>query len=913
MSKQNHKAGRMRARILSKWGEIAARRNGWVLLGALIVTIVTIVLASNLKLSTRWSDLLPLDDPKVQEFDKILKEYSTASNSLIVVKGDEKKIKAFADDIVPRIKDLGENVKRVDYRMNKEFFKNHGMMLTKARDLKDMADVFKDLNLIPLLKHINDNFEKTYVGSSEKISNKEKEDNAVAFLDGIQYWLQTMELYALEKEVPDQARAEVAVDRFLMGDPYFISQDKKMLLIMVEPTFSVTDVERTITHISNLQKILDEKLPEFNGVEAGLTGMLPLAHDEFVFSMKDMQSTSVLAFVLVLVLFVISFRIWTMPILAGVNLLLGIIWAAGLAAIFLGSLNLFTQMFAVILIGIGIDYSIHIISIYNEMRYKGESLIEAVKSTMLKSGSGILTSGMTTAAAFFTLMISNSRGIKEMGLMLGIGIISCMLSSLMVLPAMLVTREKVMARLRKKEVKPVNIEFKFLGNLGHKFSHHPVLVLTIGIILTLFLLYQALNVKFDYNYLNMEPKGIPSVTLQDDIIDAFEMSPDFALVTVQTVEEARQLTKKVKAVPSVSMVDSISAYLPSREEQAKRIPLLNRIRDSLQAENKLIPVSEQNFAQLVAELKRMEMNVYELGQLAYTGGQDRIDRKCKSLIGDTEDATSSNYILDLVNKLKHQQTAAIAGLNQFQVLYQPNFRQLALKMANPSLLTLEGLPDDITDQFYNKTRDHFLITIIPKEKVWDFEFLKRFSEQMERVDPGITGTPPMFLALIDHIGRDGRNAILLSFMVVFILLFLDFRSVSITLITMIPLIFGAVWMVGLLKILGLQLTFVNVMGIPMIVGIGIDDGVHFMHRYRIEGKGQIRTVVSSTGKAILVTSLTTMAGFGSLLIAKYRGLGSLGMLLALGVAACFITTILILPPLLGWIEKRQSIKDQANV
>jgi len=521
MSKQNHKAGRMRTRILSKWGEIAARRNGWVLLGALIVTIITIVLAANLKLSTRWSDLLPLDDPKVQEFDKILKEYSTASNSLIVVKGDEKKIKAFADDIVPRIKDLGENVKRIDYRMNKEFFKNHGMMLTKARDLKDMADVFKDLNLIPLLKHINDNFEKTYVGSSEKISNKEKEDNAVAFLDGIQYWLKTMELYALEKEVPDQTRAEVAVDRFLIGDPYFISQDKKMLLIMVEPTFSVTDVERTITHITNLQKILDEKLPEFNGVEAGLTGMLPLAHDEFVFSMKDMQSTSVLAFVLVLVLFVISFRIWTMPVLAGVNLLLGIIWAAGLAAIFLGSLNLFTQMFAVILIGIGIDYSIHIISIYNEMRYKGESLVEAVKSTMLKSGSGILTSGMTTAAAFFTLMISNSRGIKEMGLMLGIGIISCMISSLMVLPAILVTREKVMARLRKKEVKPVNIEFKFLGNLGHKFSHHPVLVLTIGIILTLFLLYQALNVKFDYNYLNMEPKGIPSVTLQDDIIDAF--------------------------------------------------------------------------------------------------------------------------------------------------------------------------------------------------------------------------------------------------------------------------------------------------------------------------------------------------------------------------------------------------------
>lgn len=905
MKNLKHNSGKLRERMLSRWGEIAARRSGWVLIGALILTIITILLASNLKMSTRWSDLLPLDDPKVQEFNKILEEYSTASNSLIVVKGDEKKIKAFADDIVPRIKGLGENVKRVDYRMNREFFKNHGMMLTKAKDLEDMADIFKDLNLIPLLKHINDNFEKTYVGSSEKISNKEKEDNAVAFLDGIQYWLRTMELYALGKEVPDKASAEAAADRFLMGDPYFISQDKKMLLIAVEPTFSITDIGLTITHVSNLQKILDERLPEFSGVEAGLTGMLPLGHDEFVYSMADMETTSVLALLLVIALFIISFRIWSTPILAGINLILGIIWAAGFGAIFLSSLNMFTQMFAVILIGLGIDFSVHIISLYNEMRHKGESSVEAMKTTLVKSGTGILTGGLTTASAFFTLMISNSRGMKEMGLMLGIGIISCMLSSLIVLPSILVTREKLVGKLWKKEAKTVNVEFKFLGSMGSSFSRRPAIYITLGVLISIFFLYQALTVEFDYNYLNMEPKGIPSVTLQDDMIEAFDMSPDFALVTARSVEEARILTEKVKAVPSVSMVESISVYLPSSEEQEKRIPLLNRIRDSLLAENKILPVSEQNFTQLITELKRMEMNVYELGQLAYTGGQDKIDLKCKSLIGDPDDPKSYNYILDLTKKFILEQPAAIRGLNLFQEYYEPGFRQLAFSMANPSSLTLEGLPDDITSQFFNKTRDHFLITIVPREKVWDFEFLNRFSKQMERVDPGITGTPPMFLALIDHIVRDGRNAILLSLLVVFFLLLLDFRSIRYTLITMIPLVFGAIWMVGLLNTFGLKLTFVNVMAIPMIVGIGIDDGVHFMHRYRIEGKGRIKQVTASTGKAIMVTSLTTMAGFGSLMIAKYRGLGSLGVLLVLGVGACFLTTILFLPSVLGWFENRK--------
>ncbi|HID29772.1 MAG TPA: multidrug RND transporter [Desulfobacterales bacterium] len=874
-----------------------------------MVTIITIALAANLKLTTRWSDLLPLDDPIVREFDKIIKEYDTASNSIIVVRGPEKQIKAFADDIAPRIEQMTEEVKRVDYKLNRAFLEHHGLMLTKASDLKDMVDIFQDLSLIPLLRHINDNFEKTYVGSEENISTKEKEDKAVAFLDGIQFWLQTMDQYATGYDLPSEARADSAVERLLIGDSYLISQDKRMLLMAVEPTFSMLDTDRMMKHVDALQAILDERLPHYPEVEAGLTGMLPLGHDEMAYSMKDMQTTSVLAFVLVIALFIVSFRIWTAPILAGVNLLLGIIWAAGFGAIFLDSLNLFTQMFAVILIGVRIDYSIHIISVYHEMRYKGESLGDAVQSTLLKSGSGVITGALTTACAFFTLMISNSRGMKEMGLILRIGIISCMLSSLMVLPSLLVTREKVMAKLRKKEVKPVNVEFKFLGHLGHTFSHRPAWYLTVALICTVFFLYQALTVTFDYNYLNMEPKGIPSVTLQDEMIEAFDMSPDFALVTAQTVEEARQITEKAKAVSSVSAVESISNYLPSEEQQAQRTPYIAQIRNDLEHNRRIEKLSSRNFPALISELERLEMNVVELGQLAFTGGQDRVDRKCKSLIGEPEDSTSTNYILSLADALKKRPAVTIERLNRFQAHYEPRFRRMALRMANISPIRLETLPEDITGQFYNKTRDRFLITIIPKEKVWDFEFLNRFTDQMKRVSPHITGTPPMFLAWMDYIGRDGRIATMLTIVVVFVLLLLDFRSVRMALMAMIPLTFGAIWMVGLLKTIGYQLTFVNVMGIPMIVGLGIDDGVHFLHRVRIEGRGQIRIVASSTGKAIMLTSLTTIAGFGSLLIAKYRGLGSLGTLLVLGVGACFITTILILPSLLGWMERRQKVEE----
>ena len=122
---------------------------------------------------------------------------------------------------------------------------------------------------------------------------------------------------------------------------------------------------------------------------------------------------------------------------------------------------------------------------------------------------------------------------------------------------------------------------------------------------------------------------------------------------------------------------------------------------------------------------------------------------------------------------------------------------------------------------------------------------------------------------------------------------------------MIPLLAGAVWMVGLLSVLGLPLTFVNVMAVPMIIGIGVDDGVHLMHRYRIEGWSRTRRVLTSTGKAILLTSLTTIAGFGSLLIARYRGFVSLGTLLILGVVSCFITTVLFLPAIVNLLKEAE--------
>jgi hopanoid biosynthesis associated RND transporter like protein HpnN len=887
----------MKQKILNKWGEFAATHSLWIIAGLTLLTIAAAVSASRLKITTRWSDLLPMHDPMVKEYDNIIKEYSSASNTIIVVQGPQARIKQFAEEIVPQIRRLEPFVDQVYYKVDEDFFRQHGFMLTRTQDLEKTVDIFKDLNLIPLLTHINDNFEAVYMGEEEPLSTKEKEDNAILYLDGLQSWLHAMDEFITQPSNASPALADSAVNCFLIGDPYIISHDKRTLLITVKPTFSILNTDKMVASTDSIQKIIDTTLPKFPEVKAGLTGTVPLGRDELVYSTNDMEFTSVVALFLVLLLFILTFRMWSAPLLAGINLVIAIIIAAGISAIFLESLNIMTSMFIVIIIGLGIDYSIHIISLYSERRVRGDNTVIATQQTLLRSGSGIVTGGLTTAAAFFTLMISQSRGIKEMGLILGIGITSAMLTTLVGLPAFLAARERITIMVRHKPPRPVNVEFKILGKYGTSVTRRPLLFLGAGLGLTVFFVFQALHVKFDYNYLNMEPKGIASVVLQDTMIKAFDLSPDFVMVRTNSIEESYQIAQQAKKMPSVSLVNTISDYLPLDSQQLDRQPYLQKIRNYLQANTRTIPLSRNNFSDLIDQLKRLDMNIYELSQMAFIGGQDRVDQKCRSIIGNPDDSNKTDLVLQLVTRMQEDQARAIQQLNLFQRYYQPKLRKESYEMANPQLVTMAILPQSIKERFLNNRGDQYLVTIFPKKQIWNFQFLRRFTDQMQRISPKITGSPPMFLRLIDYVGRDGLRATLLTVLIVFLLLLVDFRSLRFAVLAMIPLVVGGFWMVGLLKTAGLMLTFVNVMGIPMIVGIGIDDGVHLLHRYRIEGMHKTSEVLKSTGKAILLTSLTTMVGFGSLLPAKYRGFGSLGMLLVLGVAACFITTLLLLPAL----------------
>jgi predicted RND superfamily exporter protein len=567
-------------------------------------------------------------------------------------------------------------------------------------------------------------------------------------------------------------------------------------------------------------------------------------------------------------------------------------------------------MFLVVLIGLGIDFSIHIIAGFTEMRALGYSIAKAVEECLLKFGKGIMTGALTTACAFFALMIGESRAMSEMGLITGIGLLAVAAVTFILLPTLLVLRERRRERQSAKkgivrQTAPGDISFVFLGKVALFLKERYIFTLLGAIMLTGLLTWSAINITFNYNYMDIEPEGIPSIALQDTVLDKFDLSMDFAYLVAESVEESRRLTDIAGDYSSVAVVEDISLYLPSPEEQAKRRPHIEEIQRLMSAAECQPLLSKKELDDFKRELNRLKMNIMELQDLAFTGGQDKIDRKCGEIVGYAE-SENSTVFRRLESILNREDKNILSRANSFQKNYFHYFKDNVMQMANTDPILLENLPTSIIDQYANEDRNLFLITVLPADNIWkDARFLYRFTDNLDEISERATGFPPVFRALIDVIGRDGRNAAILTIFVVFVLLSIDFRNVGHALIAMIPLLAGMVWMVGIMHLIGRQLDVVNIMAIPLILGIGIDDGVHIIHRWRREGRGSVKTVFASTGKAILLTSLTTMLAFGSLIFSLWRGYGSLGTALLIGVGACFITTIFILPGIIGWIERKR--------
>jgi len=409
------------------------------------------------------------------------------------------------------------------------------------------------------------------------------------------------------------------------------------------------------------------------------------------------------------------------------------------------------------------------------------------------------------------------------------------------------------------------------------------------------------------------PEGVPAALVQESILDKFEIASDFSLLRAASLEESRRYVEELKEIGKktdlIGRIDAVSEFIPDEATQQKNIGAIKAFSGVLftMQPSKVFSDSLKNAT--VAELRRLHQNIVEIGELSITsnGEKNRILAKCDQIVGTTDE---SSRILAIAQQVS-ESDAGILG--EYQFIVAGALRGGLSEMADTTIVTIENLPAEIKDRYVGPQSGEYLITVYPKGNIWDERILKTFDRHTRQVSEKITGMPAIMIMFIDLMVDKGRLAIILGALGVMAFLYLDFRSMRYTLLAMVPLAAGVSWMVGAMYLLDIKFSMSNFMAIPLILGIGIDDGVHILHRYRLEGRGSISRVIRFTGRAVFLTSLTTVFGFGSMALASHRGIASMGLVLSIGVTACFITSTVLLPALITLLEKFNLIHKGGRV
>jgi preprotein translocase subunit SecF len=216
-------------------------------------------------------------------------------------------------------------------------------------------------------------------------------------------------------------------------------------------------------------------------------------------------------------------------------------------------------------------------------------------------------------------------------------------------------------------------------------------------------------------------------------------------------------------------------------------------------------------------------------------------------------------------------------------------------------LTADDLPESLRNRFIGVTGKH-LLQVYPKGNVWDREQQQKFVADLRTVDKHATGTPVQLLEYTTLLKESYQQAAYYSLIAISLLVFIHFRSVPCVLLSLLPVGLGFLWMVGIMGLIGIPFNPANIMTLPLVVGIGVTNGIHILNRFAEEQHPSI--LAKSTGKAVLVSGLTTIAGFGSLIVAKHRGIESLGLIMATGTATAMVIGLTLLPAILNLLSKR---------
>jgi uncharacterized protein len=771
----------------------------------------------------------------------------------------------------------------------------------------DLVELFKDVHTVPFLNGFNRMLERQIIEQDE-IGDPE---DALARLDAFGNFLDTLDQYLTQGERLGAYGLKNSLrDLFLpsnsddegfssVKDEYVVSPDGDTVMMLVMPSEAGDDFEFTSRMMTFMESEAARLGAKYPGAHVDVAGNVAITRDQYHAIQRDMRLSTIVTAILVLIIFFYFFRKFSDLALIAISLGVGVVWAFAVTYFYVGFLSIFTAFFSAILLGLGIDFAIHILARYGEIREQNPTMPvpEAIGAATSGAGPGVLTGAMTTACAFYVLLICRFEGIAQLGFVAGTGILSMMIVMFTLLPALLAIRDD------RKNAKPVhqNREYFSLAPLATFMVKHRKPAAVVILAVTVVMAIAASKVKFNYDFRSLEPRNGTAREANLRLEAKFGKSIDYGLVFADSVELSREAAKGLKTRSTIGEVRSISDFIPLDQDQ--KIPHIKAIEPLLEpisvektvdASSTVTAESMNDWADTVRESRRM---VLAVKQLAIVGGNFDVEDKCTKVMA-TADA--------LAKRIETEKSGLTKGASYYQKTLGDELGGLLGNLkaaAGGERLTVEKLPEVVRNNFIGDD-GKYLVYAYPNDYLWTQEMLEKNRADLRAVSPDSTSIGLAFMALLDKIKADFKTSIWVALGIVFLLVLLDFRKPVTAMMALVPLVMGAVWMVGSMVLLGMSFNLVNVAVVPLIIGIGIDNGVHILHRYRSENKDKIKMAVEHTGRAIFLSSITTMAGFGSLGLASYIAVATLGWVLVIGVIYCLFTSVVVLPILLSLIEPK---------
>jgi hopanoid biosynthesis associated RND transporter like protein HpnN len=889
-------------RLLRRLVRLSCRRPLLTTLLSLILAVAGVAYTLHaLSFKTSGRDLLPKDAGYVVRYNQYAREFGELEDIVIVIEARTfEAAKDYAARLVQELRASPLKFPRVAYRVDPKRFEGRHLLYLPEKQLKEIRDrIFDhqefmesfagDPSLARLIEGANAAMASAFVSNLFDLGIGQGSGEDTRFLRLV------LDQIAGRLEQPTPYRSPWGT-LFSLGERpadagYFLSDDKTLLFVLVEtPESEKGSFMSDRRAIEIIRRVIADLKPAFPTVQAGVTGGPTLSNDEMTAAFHDSSVATVLAFGLTLLVMLLAFWRVGKPLLMLAVLAVTLAWSMGIITLTVGHLTIFSVMFISIVIGIGIDYGIYFLFRYEEEIFLGRNLKEAIELTAARAGPGMLIGALTAGGTFYVLMLTDFRGIQELGFIAGTAILMAWLGMMTLFPALLVVVDRRHTDRPRNQAPRAHALERINVPVLDRLTGYPKAVLTIAGVATAASLWALPYVGFDYNLLHLQPKGTESVVWEKRILANTGRSGFNGLASATSLEELRRKQEAFENLPSVSEVDSVLRVIPDNQKEKIAIvrtfaPIVAPVRVGRSS-----PVDLDRLTRALGELKRrLDIFAAEAG--------DKLPNDLKQL------RTRTMALLTALESTSREVSEPALTHLQSQLYgdFITNFFDLQRNL-NPRQIGLADVPDELRRKFIGKRGD-FLLQIHPKVDIWEREGARQFVRELRSVDPDVTGAPIITYEAIGYMERAYFQGTAYAFILVGLLSVLMIRRGKETLLALLPLVLALLWTIGLMRMFHLQFTMANVWGLPLIVGASAEFGLNVIVRY-LEGRDHGGPLIArSTIMAVALNGVTTMVGFGSLMIARHQGIFGLGLLLTIGAFCALLASLVVLPVILRLIAR----------